>query len=98
MPVILSAHAVTWLDARNATHGGELTLYSSTQIPHILKTMLGVVTGAPENKIRVIAPDVGGGFGAKLNLYADELLVALKASAEEARTLDAAAARITRAA
>jgi aerobic carbon-monoxide dehydrogenase large subunit len=55
-------------------HGGELTLYSSTQIPHILKTMLGVVTGAPEHKIRVVAPAVGGGFGSKLDVYSEEVL------------------------
>jgi len=55
-------------------HGGEYTLYSSTQIPHILKTMLGITTGAPEQKIRVVAPAVGGGFGSKLNVYSEEVL------------------------
>jgi aerobic carbon-monoxide dehydrogenase large subunit len=57
-----------------APHGGEMTLYSSTQIPHILKLMTAVVTGIPEHKIRVIAPSVGGGFGSKLNVYAEEML------------------------
>jgi aerobic carbon-monoxide dehydrogenase large subunit len=57
-----------------APHGGEMTLYSSTQIPHILKLMTAVVTGVPEHKIRVIAPAVGGGFGSKLNVYAEEML------------------------
>jgi carbon-monoxide dehydrogenase large subunit len=57
-----------------APHGGEMTLYSSTQIPHILKLMTAVVTGIPETKIRVIAPSVGGGFGSKLNVYAEEML------------------------
>ena len=52
----------------------EFTLYSTTQIPHILRVMLALVTGIPEHKIRVIAPDVGGGFGAKLNVYAEEVL------------------------
>jgi carbon-monoxide dehydrogenase large subunit len=53
----------------------QLTLYSSTQIPHLLRTQLAVVLGFPENKIRVIAPEVGGGFGAKLNVYAEEFVV-----------------------
>jgi aerobic carbon-monoxide dehydrogenase large subunit len=55
-------------------HGGEMTLYSSTQIPHILKVMVTVTTGIPEHKVRVIAPSVGGGFGSKLNVYAEEIL------------------------
>ncbi|MFP3906470.1 MAG: xanthine dehydrogenase family protein molybdopterin-binding subunit [Acidimicrobiales bacterium] len=59
-----------------APHGGELTLYSSTQVPHILKLMLAVTAGIPEHKVRVIAPAVGGGFGSKLNVYAEELLAA----------------------
>ena len=54
--------------------GGELTLYSATQIPHILKVMTAVVLGIPENKLRVVAPSVGGGFGCKLNVYAEEIL------------------------
>src|ERR1039457_3825461 len=45
--------------------GGEFTLWSSTQIPHVLRLMLALVTGVPEQNIRVIAPDVGGGFGSK---------------------------------
>jgi carbon-monoxide dehydrogenase large subunit len=53
---------------------GEYTLYSSTQIPHILRLMLALTAGVPESKLRVIAPDVGGGFGSKLNVYAEELL------------------------
>ncbi len=56
---------------------GEYTLYSATQIPHILKTALTafVMDGIPESKLRVIAPDVGGGFGTKLNVYAEEAMV-----------------------
>jgi carbon-monoxide dehydrogenase large subunit len=54
--------------------GGEFTLYSSTQIPHILKVMAALTTGISESSIRVIAPSVGGGFGSKLNVYAEELL------------------------
>jgi carbon-monoxide dehydrogenase large subunit len=56
--------------------GGELTLYSATQIPHILRVMLGVTLGVPETKLRVVAPSVGGGFGSKLNVYAEELICA----------------------
>jgi carbon-monoxide dehydrogenase large subunit len=52
----------------------EYTVYSSTQVPHILRVMLALTTGIPEQKIRVIAPDVGGGFGSKLNVYAEEVL------------------------
>ena len=52
----------------------EFTVYSATQIPHILRVMLALVTGIGEHKLRVIAPDVGGGFGCKLNVYAEEVL------------------------
>ena len=53
---------------------GEVTLWSATQMPHILRFALQLVLGIPESKIRVIAPDVGGGFGSKLNVYAEEAL------------------------
>jgi carbon-monoxide dehydrogenase large subunit len=53
----------------------QLTIYSSTQIPHLLRTQLAVVLGVPENKLRVVAPEVGGGFGAKLNVYAEEAVI-----------------------
>jgi carbon-monoxide dehydrogenase large subunit len=53
---------------------GEFTVYSATQIPHILRLMLSLTTGTPESKLRVIAPDVGGGFGSKLNVYAEEMI------------------------
>ncbi|MGH9433820.1 MAG: xanthine dehydrogenase family protein molybdopterin-binding subunit, partial [Terriglobia bacterium] len=49
-----------------------LTVWSSTQIPHILKTQLAIMTGVDEARCRVIAPEVGGGFGAKLNVYGEE--------------------------
>jgi carbon-monoxide dehydrogenase large subunit len=52
----------------------EVTLWSATQVPHILRFALQLVIGIPESKIRVIAPDVGGGFGSKLNVYAEEAL------------------------
>ena len=54
----------------------ELVIWSSTQIPHLLKTQLALLVGVPENRMRVIAPEVGGGFGSKLNVYAEEGLVA----------------------
>ena len=54
--------------------GGEITLYTSSQIPHITKVMIAATTGLPEHQLRVIAPSVGGGFGAKLQVNADELL------------------------
>jgi aerobic carbon-monoxide dehydrogenase large subunit len=53
---------------------GEFTVWSSTQIPHILRVLLSMTLGVPETKIRVIAPEVGGGFGSKLNVYAEEQL------------------------
>jgi aerobic carbon-monoxide dehydrogenase large subunit len=53
---------------------GEFTLWSTTQVPHIARITLSGVTGIPEAKLRVIAPDVGGGFGSKLNIYAEEAL------------------------
>ena len=53
---------------------GEFTLISATQIPHIARVTLGGTCNIPESKLRVIAPDVGGGFGSKLNVYAEEAL------------------------
>jgi carbon-monoxide dehydrogenase large subunit len=53
---------------------GEYTMWTSTQIPHIVRVTLSMVTGIPESKLRVIAPDVGGGFGSKLQVYAEEAL------------------------
>ncbi|MEW6582919.1 MAG: molybdopterin cofactor-binding domain-containing protein [Actinomycetota bacterium] len=53
---------------------GEYTVYSATQIPHILRTTLVVTCGIPEAKLRVVAPDVGGGFGSKLEQYPEEAI------------------------
>ena len=53
---------------------GEFTMWSTTQVPHIARITLSGVCGIPEAKLRVIAPDVGGGFGSKLNVYAEEAL------------------------
>ncbi|ABG03091.1 xanthine dehydrogenase, molybdenum binding subunit apoprotein [Rubrobacter xylanophilus DSM 9941] len=54
--------------------GGSFTVYSSTQVPHILKSVLSAICGVPEHRLRVVAPDVGGGFGSKLNVYPEEAL------------------------
>ena len=54
---------------------GDLNVYSSTQIPHALAGALGKTFGIPSNKVRVVAPEVGGGFGCKLNIYTEEMLV-----------------------
>jgi aerobic carbon-monoxide dehydrogenase large subunit len=58
----------------SADAAGNTTLWTSTQIPHIAKTTLALTTGIPEAKLRIVAPDVGGGFGSKLNIYAEEAL------------------------
>lgn len=57
----------------------ELLVYSSTQIPHLLKTQLAVQLSLPENHVRVIAPEVGGGFGSKCNVWAEEALTCFAA-------------------
>jgi carbon-monoxide dehydrogenase large subunit len=59
-------------------HSGEktITLYSSTQIPHLMRSLVAGILGMPEHRLRVIAPEVGGGFGSKLNVYAEEALMA----------------------
>ncbi len=54
--------------------GGSVTLWSATQIPHILRLLTAATLGMSETKLRVVAPDVGGGFGSKLDVYAEELL------------------------
>ncbi|MCW2682275.1 MAG: aldehyde oxidase and xanthine dehydrogenase molybdopterin binding protein, partial [Blastococcus sp.] len=59
--------------------GDNYTLWSSTQIPHVLRVMLAMVTGVPEHKLRIIAPDVGGGFGGKLQVNPEEVLSLLVA-------------------
>jgi len=56
---------------------GEITLWSATQVPHIVRLLLALTTGIPEHKIRVIAPDVGGGFGSKLDYYREEAIAAV---------------------
>jgi carbon-monoxide dehydrogenase large subunit len=59
--------------------GEGFTMWSSTQVPHILRTMLALTLAVPEHKVRVIAPDVGGGFGGKLQVTPEEVICALVA-------------------
>ena len=59
---------------------GTLTVWSSTQVPHHLKTILSLLLDFPEQLVRVIAPEVGGGFGSKLNVYPEEAVVAYLAT------------------
>jgi carbon-monoxide dehydrogenase large subunit len=54
----------------------ELVVYSSTQFPHVIRTILAECLGISESKLRVIAPDVGGGFGPKNNFHPEELAIA----------------------
>jgi len=53
---------------------GNLTVYTSTQVPHFVKDILAIMCGVSDTKLRVVAPEVGGGFGGKLNVYAEEAL------------------------
>ncbi len=53
---------------------GELTLWNTTQNPHIVRFACSVVTGVPEDKLRVIAPEVGGGFGSKIAQYPGDFI------------------------
>jgi aerobic carbon-monoxide dehydrogenase large subunit len=57
----------------------QLTMWSATQVPHILRVMVALTLGIPEHKVRVIAPDVGGGFGGKLQVTPEEVLTFLVA-------------------
>ena len=62
---------VSWLASM-----GELTIWSTSQNPHICRFLGSLVTGVPEHKIRVISTEVGGGFGSKIPVYADEMIAA----------------------
>ena len=57
--------------------GDGFTMWTSTQVPHILRLMLALTLGIPEHKLRVIAPDVGGGFGGKLQVTPEEVICAM---------------------
>ena len=59
--------------------GEQVTMWSATQIPHVLRVMIALTLGVPEHKVRVIAPDVGGGFGGKLQVTPEEIITFLVA-------------------
>ncbi|WP_146344025.1 xanthine dehydrogenase family protein molybdopterin-binding subunit [Phaeobacter marinintestinus] len=65
-----------------ARHNGESTLYTTSQNPHVIRLLMGAfVLGIPEHKLRVVAPDVGGGFGTKIFHYAEEAFCTFAAKA-----------------
>ena len=80
LPSPLETHGsvAEWRVGR-AGDSGELTLWASTQIPHALRTRLAGLLDVPENKVRVIAPDVGGGFGNKVDIAPGVALTAIMA-------------------
>jgi aerobic carbon-monoxide dehydrogenase large subunit len=55
---------------------GMLTVYMPSQVPHMHRRWIAETVGIPEHRLRVVAPDIGGGFGAKMHLYPEELLCA----------------------
>jgi len=61
---------------QSSYHPGDrmLTLWSTTQIPHMLRNYVAKSVKVPDNRLRVVALDVGGGFGSKLNIYPEEIL------------------------
>jgi carbon-monoxide dehydrogenase large subunit len=61
--------------------GDGVTMWSATQIPHVLRTLLAATLGIAEHKVRVIAPDVGGGFGGKIAVSPEEVICTLVARA-----------------
>ena len=73
IPVAMETRGVV---AEYKSGENQLTVWSSTQIPHLLRTQIAVMLNFPEYSVRLITPEVGGGFGSKLNVYAEEALVA----------------------
>jgi len=74
IPIAIEGRGVV---AEYKTFSNKLTVWSSTQIPHFVKVWLAVILGIPESNVRVVAPDVGGGFGSKIRVYPEEVLTAL---------------------
>lgn len=73
-------HSATPIETRGVVasykrFSGELTAYISTQMPHLMRSLISESLGIDENRVRVIAPQVGGGYGLKSTLYQDELAV-----------------------
>ena len=60
--------------------GEQVTMWTATQVPHILKLMLALTCSIPESKLRVVAPDVGGGFGGKLQVTPEEVITLVLAN------------------
>jgi carbon-monoxide dehydrogenase large subunit len=48
---------------------GDLTTYITSQAPHVVRTVVSMLSGIPESKVRIISPDIGGGFGNKVGIY-----------------------------
>jgi aerobic carbon-monoxide dehydrogenase large subunit len=71
-------HAAIPMEGRatlaNINAGGEITLWSSTQMPHLVRSRIAEILNFPEQKLRVIGPDVGGGFGLKCHVFPEEVL------------------------
>lgn len=73
IPFPLEPRAVN-ADFDDAT--GRLTVYCAHQLPHLLRRMLAQALGFPEQRLRVVSPDVGGGFGAKMHFYPEDVVLA----------------------
>jgi carbon-monoxide dehydrogenase large subunit len=65
--------------AQHDAISGQFTIWMTTQAPHAIRTVFALVTGLPEHKIRVISPDIGGGFGGKVPVYPGYVLAAVAA-------------------
>lgn len=79
---VMARHSGIPLETRVAigdydTASRMLTLWTATQIPYLIRTGLADAIGLPENRVRIISPDVGGGFGVKAQLYPEELACSL---------------------
>jgi len=76
IPMAMETRGVVadWRGAERA-----LTLFTSTQAPHLVRTLVAAQLGLDENRLRVVAPEVGGGFGSKIDTYAEEILMAFVA-------------------
>ncbi len=72
-PVAIETRAVV-ADYNKASRS--LTVWSTSQNPHILRNIMAATVGLPQHQVRVIVPDVGGGFGSKINIYPEELVAA----------------------
>jgi carbon-monoxide dehydrogenase large subunit len=56
---------------------GHMTIYMTSQAPHAHRTVFSLVSGLPEQQIRIISPDIGGGFGGKVPVYPGYVLCAV---------------------